>query len=87
MIKMFAEFRRWCVENNVQADQIEIAITPKTMASAAEFEAAWYRETRGLTMRPANYQLPTEGHMYGIPFRYRRPEQVRPFGNSGVARG
>lgn len=87
MIKMFAAFHHWCRENGIASDQIHITVTPLTTAAAAGFEAAWNDEMRGLTLTPAASQLPTEGKIYNIPFRYRRPEEVRPFGNSGAARG
>lgn len=73
MIRFFDAFRRWCEENGIRSDDIEVTIAPLTLQSASRFETAWYRETRNLTMRPAAHQMPTSGHVYGIPFHYRRP--------------
>ena len=83
MIRMFDAFRRWCAENNVPADQIEITVKPLSASVAAKFEAAWHNETRLLTMRPADSQMPTAGHIYSVPFRYERPAMPVPFGGAG----
>jgi hypothetical protein len=83
MIRMFDTFRRWCTENGVPSDQIEITVTPLGVEAAGRFETAWFYEMQKLTVRPSVTELPAAGRIYDIPFRYKRPRGPdSPFGNT-----
>lgn len=71
MIEVFAAFRKWCDQNMIPADQIQLNIVPLSADAAARFTNAWRNEMAARRQYPDNYELHVTGDCFGVPFEYK----------------